>query len=1247
MRSLVRFVVFLVAAFAGITASYADGSKDMYPVGVKGNRAYLISRTARTSNVLFNSAAHYVYAREGEIIAVASSAQGIGVGQIILTTPDGKTIYETKKAGEPNSEIGRIQAKPGYTTRAAELAGPRIGYNAFEQPVLPGQEGIWKVEFMPTRVEDNEDAGSPPGNQRADLNWTQQEKSYYIAAWDVSVRNITDTEWVKGRVFAPVLNLFVQANTLADNIGTFYGQNYVLTKDGYIYRVDGNGSNGINFFYFVNSSGMLDADGIPSYKSSNKGIGAAHRRADIAYHSPNDPDKDLHVTQKMFYTIPDTLMPASSVGAVPGDSTWLYRETQIAEIQNISVSYPEGSGGGKNYVTTKGAFVEFETNYLGRYEVIIAPKPGAPFFPKRRLMADVDDITGLARVKWDGLDSAGNFLPVGDYPISISVALVEGEIHFPYFDMEINPQGILIERMETDGTFKEYATVYWDDSDITPGAPGEETYPRVNLDGIRSNVNGHSWGTYRVHNRAAPNKDKVEDAAEYAIYGSSYNGNYGQFSFGNERAMDTWSYAAHMREIKEETITVLRADLEVVSVTVDSDTVELGDVVTYQVTVRNNGPSDAVGSLFEYSLPNGFFIQQARSITASCGAVTDIQFVASALRSHLDLPLGCSLTYEIKATTGSTVPDDTYGFVDAMAGIVRPLGVTDPDATSLDFTRMTPGSAVDECSVADGNMTCNNIKINSEVFLLEPFDQRGQLALLKTVKHNDVNQSGFQEAGDRLEYTFVVRNIGKVPVREIAITDPLLDSQVILPTRLTLLPGEETVATRSYTITEADAIRKYVENTAIVKGKNPRNFDVKDISGTQFDNDTPTRIDVDAKPTFTVLKKIINQGTGENKQFTIGDKIIYQFDIKHEGDIPVEQVRISDPKISAESYEVTSRSISNEVITYRLEYVITTEDISQGRVENTATLSGQDQKYNNLLTDISGLTFEDDQPTVVELAKPPKGIADAYELYQGQVKLFDVLANDVVGSSDINRNSIEVLVSPTSGSVVMENGQLLYTPINNFISGEDRFVYRVSDRSRLSTEPTEVKIMILRTIPIAVNDHYQVGYNYQIKFKPYENDYVEHSEILKETLRVTSFPTHGELRVLGNGVLEYIPDPNYTGYDELKYVIQEKNGNWSAEATVVIETMGFFFPNTITPNGDGKNDTFEVLGVYKFDRVELEVISRFGQRLFYSTDYKNDWMVPENIPEGTYFYIFKGVKANEKPVVRKGTVLIKREIYRF
>lgn len=56
-------------------------------------------------------------------------------------------------------------------------------------------------------------------------------------------------------------------------------------------------------------------------------------------------------------------------------------------------------------------------------------------------------------------------------------------------------------------------------------------------------------------------------------------------------------------------------------------------------------------------------------------------------------------------------------------------------------------------------------------------------------------------------------------------------------------------------------------------------------------------------------------------------------------------------------------------------------------------------------------------------------------------------------------------------------------------------------------------------------------------------------------------------------------------------------------------------PNTITPNNDGKNDTFITNRVgHKF-----EIFDRWGQILYKSDNYKDDW--GKNVSTGTYMYV--------------------------
>jgi gliding motility-associated-like protein len=60
-------------------------------------------------------------------------------------------------------------------------------------------------------------------------------------------------------------------------------------------------------------------------------------------------------------------------------------------------------------------------------------------------------------------------------------------------------------------------------------------------------------------------------------------------------------------------------------------------------------------------------------------------------------------------------------------------------------------------------------------------------------------------------------------------------------------------------------------------------------------------------------------------------------------------------------------------------------------------------------------------------------------------------------------------------------------------------------------------------------------------------------------------------------------------------------------------------PNVVTPNGDGVNDFFRVNGLENFPGSSLTAYNRWGNKIYSSDDYKNDWS--PNVSDGTYFYI--------------------------
>ena len=382
-RILFSFIL-LFSTFV-TTSVFAEGSKDFYPNTASGKRAFLVSATVHNGTTLSPSSypfltqgTHYAYVKLNEFVSAASSAQNVGNGRIRLTAPDGAVYNST------NDNIGRIYQHAANTpaaglvamatNRASELAGSRVGYAPFEKQVTTAaQVGIWKIEFIASGT-----TGLTLVNANATDNWTQGSDAG-ISAWDVSVfSNAATTTANTGRVYANVFNLAV-ANSFGINDG-FYGLHYVLTKDGYAYKVNNNGMVGVAFTFLVNNNGFTSTaggTGTKTYKSQNT--------SNPNVKDPRTADSNNGITHKIFYNKPDdnNLPPTASIYYASVDETWLKPATIIPPtVTNISFEGVENSG---SNVSNKGANIKFTSNVTGTYKIVI---PGSGTFIDRVLVGE-------------------------------------------------------------------------------------------------------------------------------------------------------------------------------------------------------------------------------------------------------------------------------------------------------------------------------------------------------------------------------------------------------------------------------------------------------------------------------------------------------------------------------------------------------------------------------------------------------------------------------------------------------------------------------------------------------------------------------------------------------------------------------------------------------------------------------------------------------------------------------------------
>ncbi|HLQ99800.1 MAG TPA: gliding motility-associated C-terminal domain-containing protein [Sphingobacterium sp.] len=103
------------------------------------------------------------------------------------------------------------------------------------------------------------------------------------------------------------------------------------------------------------------------------------------------------------------------------------------------------------------------------------------------------------------------------------------------------------------------------------------------------------------------------------------------------------------------------------------------------------------------------------------------------------------------------------------------------------------------------------------------------------------------------------------------------------------------------------------------------------------------------------------------------------------------------------------------------------------------------------------------------------------------------------------------------------------------------------------------------------------------------------------------------------------PDPSY-------------NNN---TASVNKQVLIFKIPNVFTPNGDGINDYFEIEGLQDFPENEFMVYNRWGNMVYHSKSYKNDWD-GAHLNEGTYYYILRVLTRGKWDTFKGYITLIRR-----
>ncbi|WP_159394391.1 DUF11 domain-containing protein, partial [Streptomyces sp. NRRL S-495] len=350
----------------------------------------------------------------------------------------------------------------------------------------------------------------------------------------------------------------------------------------------------------------------------------------------------------------------------------------------------------------------------------------------------------------------------------------------------------------------------------------------------------------------------------------------------------------------------------------------------------------------------------------------------SADKQHL--VAGETLTYSYLVTntgnitlTGVTVTEGTFTGTGTLSPITCP-----EDARSLDPGRIVTCTAtytvtqadvdagkIDNAATANGTPPGGGTPVTSPPgSTTVPTDPRPALTVVKS------SDKQLLTVGEQITYTYTVTNTGNVTLTGVGVSETEWTGsgpapQVSCPDAAkSLAPGAQVLCTATHTVTQDDADRGVIRNTATANGTPPDN---PRPGGTPPVTSPPSSVTVphESRPAL-VLEKKAEPATVSKA----GEQITYTFTVTNTGNItltgvrPVESVFTGTGKRPPIACPPGSGELRpGQQLVCTTSYTATQADIDTGSIRNTATATG---------TPPGGGTPVTSPPDTAVVSSPPK-----------------------------------------------------------------------------------------------------------------------------------------------------------------------------------------------------------------------------------------------------------------------------------
>lgn len=456
--------------------------------------------------------------------------------------------------------------------------------------------------------------------------------------WEIEVSDDAGAR-IPGRVFVTEYAMIQPTRAFEQDIGFWavseYGFQYEITLPEY---------NGWTSEIRANAFGNVDRDTcLPTYESDLRDLNTTIADAEACGGRYllffEEPNVDLPTTA--------TLDAATPLGA-GNDNTWVLPELAEPAASNLSFTPDDSS-------SRAGDLTYTIENHAGVFDLYVdADGDGSFDGPLDRTIPLTTAVNG-ASYHFDGLDDAGDPLPVGG-PVQFKIEISQSpEIHLVLNDVETMAGGIEMKRLN--GKLIETDRIYWNDSMF-------ENYPVCSP--TPAIINASTDGVL------------PDDAAQRGWLSTDQvcndSGSAEQGTWGNQKSLDTWTYGA--AQASATTTWGGEADFTLAKSATNGASFKVGEEVTWNFTVKNTGTSPLSNVLIDDPLLDldDFLCVASLPVneTATC-----------------DAPAGYTVV-ELDATTGEVVNVATADATQGPGIANAPATQTATAKVAVEKTAVTP-----------------------------------------------------------------------------------------------------------------------------------------------------------------------------------------------------------------------------------------------------------------------------------------------------------------------------------------------------------------------------------------------------------------------------------------------------------------------------------------------------------------------------------------------------------------------------